>query len=112
VLRVLLEWTPDVARMNRALILIVLLGLLLGGQAFAQKTSSCHCACVNGEVKALCSSSIDLPPVCGPSFCPIVPPSIKPVEPLRVPPVGTSNCRLKQVYNEHTKKYEWKSVCQ
>jgi RNA-directed DNA polymerase len=32
--------------------------------------------------------------------------------PPRVPPVGTSKCTSKQVYNELTKKYEWKSVCQ
>lgn len=30
---------------------------------------------------------------------------------IRVPPVGTKNCTMKQVYNEQTKKYEWKSTC-
>lgn len=95
--------------MKRFLLLLV---VLTAGVAVAQKTSSCRCACVNGEVKALCSSSIDVPPVCAPRVCAIVMPSVKPVEPPRVPPVGTSKCTLKQVYNERTKKYEWKSVCQ
>ena len=96
-------------KMKPFLFLLVVFTAVLAG---AQKTNSCRCACVNGEVKALCSSSIDVPPVCAPRVCPIVTPSVKPVEPPRVPPVGTSKCTLKQVYNERTKKYEWKSVCQ
>jgi hypothetical protein len=90
---------------------VFLLIVFTAGFVGAQKTNSCHCACVNGEVKALCSSSTDVPPVCAPRVCPIVTPSVKPIAPPRVPPVGTSTCKMKQVYNETTKKYEWKSVC-
>jgi hypothetical protein len=95
--------------MKRLVLLLVFFTTVLAG---AQTTSSCRCACVNGEVKALCSSSIEVPPICAPRVCPIVTPSIKPIAPPRVPPVGTSKCALKQVYNERTQKYEWRSVCQ
>lgn len=73
--------------------------------------SACECACVNGEVVALCESSIDLEPICSPRICPITPPSIRPIERPRVPPIGTSDCRNEQVYNEYTNRYEWKEVC-
>ena len=91
---------------------LFLLLVCTAGFAVPQKTSSCHCACVNGEVKALCASSLDVPPICAPRVCPIVTPSVKPIAPPRVPPVGTSKCKMKQVYNEKTKKYEWKSICE
>jgi hypothetical protein len=40
--------------------------------------ASCECRCVDGQVQPLCSSSIDLPPICAPQICAIVPPSIVP----------------------------------
>jgi len=73
--------------------------------------ASCVCRCVNGEVQALCSSSIDVPPVCAPRVCPITPPSIAPIQQPRVPPIGTTHCRQAQVFNQRTGQYEWREVC-
>ncbi|MBM3512044.1 MAG: hypothetical protein FJX61_18190, partial [Alphaproteobacteria bacterium] len=59
--------------------------------------AACQCTCVNGRPRALCTSALDIPPICGPEICPIVPPSIAPINPPRVPPIGTQNCRQAQV---------------
>ena len=83
--------------------------LILSWAAGAQ--AACICRCVNGEVTALCSSSIDIEPVCAPRVCPIVPPSIAPIQSPRVPPIGTESCRQAQVYNPQTYRYEWREVC-
>lgn len=77
----------------------------------APASASCQCQCVNGQVKAMCSSSIDLPPICSPRICPIVPPSVKPIATPIVPPVGTRSCSMQQVLNPSTGRYEWKQVC-
>jgi len=74
-------------------------------------SASCHCACVNGQVRAICSSSIDLKPICAPRICPIKTPSIRPIQTPMVPPIGTSNCRKEQVYNDNTRRYEWRTIC-
>jgi hypothetical protein len=74
-------------------------------------SASCVCRCVNGEVQALCSSSIDLPPICPPRVCPITPPSVAPIQAPRVPPIGTTVCRQAQVFNQRTGQYEWREVC-
>jgi len=74
-------------------------------------SAKCICTCFNGKNQPLCESSIDLPPICSPKICPIMPPSIKPLTPLTLPPIGTKKCRMKQVLNPFTNKYEWKSVC-
>jgi len=73
--------------------------------------ASCECTCVQGQVRALCTSSTDARPVCGPQVCPVMPPSVTPVLEPRVPPVGTSNCQQQQVLNNSTRQYEWKQVC-
>ena len=73
--------------------------------------SACSCECVNGQVQAICSSSIDLEPICAPRICPLVTPSIKPLDPITLPPLGTSQCTNMQVYNMYTYQYEWKEVC-
>lgn len=73
--------------------------------------ADCVCRCVNGEVKALCSSSIDLQPICSPTLCPLVPPSIAPLPSPQLPPLGTSACRQVQVLNPRTNQYEWQRVC-
>jgi hypothetical protein len=73
--------------------------------------ASCVCQCVNGEVEALCSSTIDVPPVCAPRVCPIVPPKVEPITPPTVPPVGTSRCQMVQVYDDETGQYVWRKVC-
>ena len=74
-------------------------------------SAACVCRCVGGEVKALCQSSIDLPPICAPQVCPIVPPAVAPIPAPRVPPIGTSSCKEVQVLNPVTNRYEWRSVC-
>ena len=74
-------------------------------------SASCHCACVNGQVRAICSSSIDLKPICAPKVCPIKTPSIRPIQTPMVPPIGTSNCRQEQVYNDNVGRYEWRTIC-
>jgi hypothetical protein len=73
--------------------------------------AACRCVCMNGEVRAVCSSTLDIEPICSPRVCPIVTPSIEPIQRPRVPPVGTSNCVQKQIYSERTRRYEWKEVC-
>ncbi len=73
--------------------------------------ASCVCQCVNGEVEAICSSAIEVPPVCAPRVCPIVPPKVEPITPPTVPPVGTSRCQMVQVYDEEAREYVWKKVC-
>jgi len=73
--------------------------------------ADCQCTCVNGDVRAICSSSIDLEPICPPRVCPIVPPSVQPVNPPRVPPVGTSRCYQRQIWDEQRHRYVWRQVC-
>lgn len=73
--------------------------------------ADCQCVCMNGEVRAICSNSLDIEPICPPRVCPITPPSVEPIQIPRVPPIGTTSCVQKQVYNEYTRRYEWKEVC-
>jgi hypothetical protein len=77
----------------------------------ANADASCVCRCVDGEVQPLCGSSIDLPPICTPTICSIVPPSIAPIQPTGIPPLGTSGCTQRQVLNPATNRYEWLSIC-
>lgn len=79
--------------------------------ASVDANAACVCRCVNGEVQALCSSSIDLPPICAPQLCPITPPSIAPIQAPRIPPIGTTQCRQAQVLNPRTGQHEWREVC-
>jgi hypothetical protein len=48
--------------------------------------AACQCVCMNGEVEAVCSSSIDVQPICPPRVCPIVPPAVRPIDPPRFRP--------------------------
>lgn len=73
--------------------------------------AACVCRCVNGTVQAICTSSLDIRPICSPTICPIAPPSIAPIQPPRVPPIGTSRCVQRQVLNPYTNQYEWREVC-
>lgn len=73
--------------------------------------ADCQCVCIDGEVRAVCSSTIDIESICPPRNCPIVPPSVEPIQQPTVPPVGTSNCIQQQIYNEYTGQYEWRDVC-
>jgi hypothetical protein len=73
--------------------------------------ASCVCRCVDGQVQPLCTSSIDLPPICALTICGIVPPSIAPIQTPGIPPLGTSSCSPRQVLNPATNQYEWRSIC-
>lgn len=91
------------------LILAVAMVALLA--ALTPARASCVCRCVDGEVEPICSSSIDIPPICAPSICPIAPPSIAPIRPPVLAPLGTTECRQAQVLNPSTRRYEWRRVC-
>jgi hypothetical protein len=71
--------------------------------------AACQCVCMNGNVEAVCSSSLDITPICAPRICPIVPPAIRPIDPPLVPPIGALQCRSQQVWNGE--KYEWVAIC-
>jgi hypothetical protein len=82
--------------------------------SFAQiddASAACVCRCVNGSMQPLCSSSMDLPPICPPTTCGITPPSIAPIQQPKLPPLGTTNCYPAQVQNPRTGQYEWRQVC-
>jgi hypothetical protein len=82
----------------------------LGAVFFATPAgASCQCLCINGEVEAVCSSALDVHPICAPRICPIVPPAVRPIDPLRIPPIGASKCRSEQVWNGQ--KYVWVEIC-
>jgi len=88
--------------------------LLLGAVAAlrpAPAWAECECRCVNGENVAVCTRATDVPPVCPPRPCPRPPPGVRPVTPPAVPPTGTGSCRMEQVYDEASGKYEWRQVC-
>lgn len=90
----------------RAFLSIVL--MMISTASFAD----CYCACVDGDVQALCSSSLDIEPICPPRICPIDTPSIKPIRPQQIPPIGTSDCDEQRVLNPLTGRYDWETVCQ
>ena len=71
----------------------------------------CACNCVDGRVMALCSNTLEIPPICAPRICPLRSPSIKPLPSLQLKPLGTTYCRQAQVYNAWTNRYEWQRVC-
>jgi hypothetical protein len=73
--------------------------------------AGCDCTCVNGEVRAICSSALDVETICTPYRCPVVPPSIEPIQQPRVQSIGTSTCDQRQIYNEVTRQPEWREVC-
>ena len=89
----------------RQLLFLVVLVLPCAAKA------DCICRCVNGEVQALCTSSIDIKPICSPQVCPIDSPSIAPIQTPRVPPIGTASCRQERVLNPRTGQYEWREIC-
>ena len=90
----------------RSLFFAVLLSVLP-----ASVWANCVCQCVNGEVEAICSNSMSIPPICPPRVCPITPASIEPILSPRIPPIGTNDCRPAQVLNPRTGRYEWKEIC-
>jgi hypothetical protein len=88
-------------------IIAILIALLLPYQLQA----ACRCACVNGKIRNLCSSPIDIAQPCM-GICPIVAPSIAPIYTPRIPPVGAHSCRNVQVYNRNLRTYQWQNICQ
>src|SRR5579862_7889901 len=94
--------------MGHRIVFATIVALALATQAQA----SCVCRCVNGTMRALCSSSIDLAPICPPTVCVIPPAAIAPIKPPRLPPLGTFQCQQQQVQNPVTLQYEWHRVCQ
>ena len=76
----------------------------------ARADASCTCQCVNGEMQPLCSSSLDIPPICPPRVCPMPVPSIAPINPPTVPPLGTSSCRQARVCDPFG-NCRWQQVC-
>ena len=103
----------------RKLALVVALVAVRAAFFVEEANAHCVCRCVNGSVQPICSSEVDLPPICAPIICPIVPPSVTqmqpsvtPMQPAIVPPIGTSFCSLQQVPSPYTNQYEWRRVCQ
>ena len=90
------------------LVIVAAVGLVLAGPAMA----ACECMCVNGRMKPICESSLDLAPMCGLEMCPMTPLSMAPMAPLTLPPLGTKSCRQVQILNRGTGFYEWRQVCQ
>ncbi len=89
-------------------VLAIILALALSAQAHA----ACVCRCVDGTMRALCSSTIDIVPICPAIGCGIPPAAIAPIKPARIPPLGTVQCEQHQVLNPATHQYEWHRVCQ
>lgn len=91
-------------------VLLAIFMVVASGFGARPADASCQCACVNGTVRAVCSSAIDLKPICAPRVCRIAPPRVRPITPPTIPPVGTSRCRPELVWTGH--KYEWVKLCE
>ena len=50
----------------------------------------CICRCVDGQMVPICTNIIDLPPICPPTICPLVPPSIPALTTVQQVPVNQS----------------------
>lgn len=72
--------------------------------------ADCICQCVNGSMQPICSSSIDLPPICPPTLCPMMAPSIPPISAPGLPPLGTTYCRQARVCDQFG-NCRWQEIC-
>ena len=88
--------------------LLLAFGIIIG--AMDEVGASCICQCVDGAMQPLCSSSIDIAPICPPTICPITPPAIAPIAPPMLPPLGTSSCHQAQVCDQFG-NCQWQQVC-
>lgn len=59
----------------------------------------------------VCDNTYDPPSINRPSIQPIQRPQIRPIETPTIPPIGTTRCRNASVYNEFTRRWETKRVC-
>ena len=90
-----------------SLMLILGIAFLAAPRAMA----GCACQCVDGRMQPLCNSTLDLPPICPPTICPIASPSITPINPPTVPPLGATSCRQARVCDQFG-NCRWQQVCQ
>ncbi|WP_186267794.1 hypothetical protein [Burkholderia gladioli] len=89
------------------------LGVALACAVLSQiALADCECRCVDGQVQAICSSTLDMRPMCAPQICPMRSLQMQPMTPMSMPPVGTSSCTMRQVYNPYSHQYEWQKLCQ
>lgn len=82
--------------------------------AFLPSTADaeCECRCMGGQNRPLCTSTMEIPPICAPTVCPIQPPALQPLMAPSLPPLGTVSCSMRQVYNPAARQYQWESICQ
>lgn len=73
--------------------------------------AACECRCVGGQNRPICENSLDLPPICPSTMCPLEPPSLQPLATPQLPPLGTSSCEMRQVYNPFVQQYQWQRLC-
>jgi hypothetical protein len=92
----------------KTILLLVAVGALA---LVSNANAACQCVCMSGEVRAVCSSTLDIAPICPLRVCPITPLSVEPIQRPRVPPLGTKKCAQRQIYNEYTHQYQWREVC-
>ena len=85
--------------------------LLFMGAMSVPAEAGCVCRCVNGNMQPICSSTLDIPPICPARVCSVSPSRVEPVPSTALPPSGTTSCRQVQVKNPYTGQYEWKRVC-
>ena len=69
----------------------VFLTILFMALSAGKASADCVCQCVNGEVQPVCKSPSELPPLCVPRACPLVPPSSTRAEPLISAPPSTTS---------------------
>ena len=81
--------------------------LAVAGEAAAE----CVCRCIDGELGAICVGSTVVPPVCAPRVCPTAPQFSPPRIAQTAPPAGTTQCRMAQVLNPQSGRYEWMELC-
>jgi hypothetical protein len=86
---------------------LVAISLACAGEAAAE----CVCRCIDGELGAICLGSTVVPPVCAPRVYPTAPQFTPPHIAQTAPPAGTTQCRMAQVLNAQTGRYEWMELC-
>ena len=77
----------------------------------SEAAADCFCRCINGELGAICLGSTVVAPACAPRLCPAAPQSTPPRIAQKAPPAGTTGCRMVQVLNPQTDRYEWIELC-